>query len=218
MKKVVIFLSLTVFAWGIDPSEAVFTEIYEKKVWGTNEQGEGYSGSGSRLDATEVYRVFLQQFFQKYQIKNIVDLGCGDWEFSRALNFTGIDYLGIDVVKHVIEKNQKKYEAPNVHFFHANGVEIDLPSADLLICKDVMQHQNIHQIQAILSQLGKYKYCLLVNDVETDTLSSRNHMVSTGGYRTLDLTRRPFNVKGIKVLTYSNFPALNSKQVLLITN
>jgi hypothetical protein len=85
--------------------DKVFTDIYQDKTWGTNEAGRGHSGTGSTLQATVVYRAFLQQFMKDNGIKSVVDAGCGDWEFSSAIDWRGIDYRGFDIVASLVKQN-----------------------------------------------------------------------------------------------------------------
>lgn len=196
--------------------EDAFNRAYSHAMWGTNADGKGHSGEGSTIEKTKIYRFFLEDFIAEHQIKSIVDYGCGDWESTQLVNLEGINYTGVDIVKPVIENNIAKYGSPTVKFVHANGNEIDLPKADLLICKDVLQHLPNSAIHKFITQIPKYKYCLITNDVDALTLSSSNIDTYAGNWRSIDLTRPPFNVKGVKVLT---FPAgLTTKQVLLIVN
>ena len=48
---------------------------------------------------------------------------------------------------------------------HGNALEMTLPSADLLILKDVMQHWLPEEILGFLPQLDRYRYALVTNDV-----------------------------------------------------
>ena len=195
--------------------EATFTQYYENASWGRNEHGEGYSGPGSQVSNTARYMKFLQDFVKKNKIKTIVDVGCGDWTFSQYLDWNGAEYTGIDIVKPVIEKNIKKFSSPKVRFIHSNGIEMDLPKADLLICKDVLQHLPDREIHKFLKQLSKYKHCLITNDIDPKTKSSENIELSdfTCG-RFMDLTKYPFNLEGRKVLSYK--AGMSTKQVLHI--
>lgn len=196
--------------------EEIFSTIYENKLWGTNEQGLGWSGPGSSVKNTELYRSFIQDFLKKYAIGSVVDLGCGDWEFSRYINWNGIQYLGIDVVQSVITKNCLLFSKPNISFMPANALEFELPFADLLICKDVLQHLTNDDILKIAKQFKKYKYCLITNGVYSNTLSSDNPDIQRGDYRPVDLTQYPFNLQVEKVLTY--YSQGFTMQVVLITN
>ena len=195
--------------------EKVFTDIYQQGVWGHHPDGSGSSGGGSSLEATKTYRTFLQKFLSDHNIKSVVDVGCGDWQFSRTINWGNTHYLGYDVVLPIIEKNRSKYSAPNIHFLHGDAINTDLPGADLLICKDVLQHLSNEDILQFIQQLPKFKYCLITNDIDPLTRSSNNSSIPSGGSRRIDLTQPPFSLQGAKVLTYSC--GGDTKQVLLIT-
>jgi SAM-dependent methyltransferase len=180
----------------------VFSEIYENKIWGVNDAGEGWSGGGSSCETTNEYRDFIQKFLKEYGITSVLDLGCGDWEFSKFINWNGIDYLGLDAVPRVIKKNKERYEYDTIHFECADALLCDLPSAELLLCKDVLQHLTNEDILVISAQFKKYKYCLITNGVDYDTLSSDNADIQRGDYRPLDLTKPPFNISCIKIFSY----------------
>ncbi len=189
-------------AHSVRPAKQAFEEIYRQGTWGTGDAGVGTSGSGSTLQATALYRQFLADFMKRENVKSVVDAGCGDWEFSQSIDWTGIDYRGYDIVESVILANKKKYEKPNIRFFVGNIVEEELPPADLLIVKHVLQHLSNADVTKFSRQLPKYRHALLVDGVEPDSLSSTNPDISAGDYRPLDPTKPPFNVSGMKVLTY----------------
>lgn len=183
-------------------NESVFTGIYKTAAWGRNEEGKGFSGDGSVLENATPYVSFLEEFIKKNDIQSVVDLGCGDWTLSQHLNWSGIQYIGIDVVKFVIENNQKLYSAPNIRFIHADATQFDLPEGDLLICKDVLQHLSNEDILKILKQRAKFKHCLFVNDVTRSNSARMNAKIDSGELRPLDLSKAPFYLKGEKVLKY----------------
>jgi SAM-dependent methyltransferase len=195
--------------------EQVFEDVYLRAKWGTNGGDAGTSGSGSTLRATLLYRTFLEQFMREANVKSVVDAGCGDWEFSQAIDFRGIDYKGFDIVPAIIERDTKNHEKPNVHFFVGDVVTSDLPPADLLIVKHVLQHLPNRSVQAFLAkQLSKYKHVLLINGVNAVSLSSSNPDIAAGAFRNLDVTKPPFNVEGAKILTY--WDDFNTQQVVYI--
>lgn len=186
----------------INTYEKVFTHIYTAHIWGTNNQGEGFSGGGSTIDNTQEYRRFLEHFMIDYKIKSVVDAGCGDWEFSRLINWQNIQYIGYDVVEHIIKKNIAQYKAPNITFIYESFLSANLPEADLFICKHVFQHLDNESILAFLPKLKKFKYCLITNEVYPSTLSSDNPDTKIGGGQKIDLSQPPFNITGTKVLNY----------------
>lgn len=197
--------------------EKIFTAIYLNGEWGRNENGEGTSGSGSTVEYTKEYVRFLEDFLRNHKIKSVIDIGCGDWQFSKNVNWDGVEkYIGYDVVKFLIDRNTAHYANKKISFVHADAVHVELPRADLLICKEVLQHLPIDDIKLFLSQIKKFKYCIIVNDIEKDTKTSENRDIPAGHYRTLDITKNPFNVKAKRMLSYET--KIELKQVWLIEN
>ncbi|MFA6119090.1 MAG: class I SAM-dependent methyltransferase [Parachlamydiales bacterium] len=195
-------------------SQKVFTNIYKKGIWGKNENGRNYSGIGSTIRNTSFYIIFMEHFIRSNNIRSVLDVGCGDWSFSKYMDWKGISYLGVDVVKSIVIRNKKEFSQNNIKFSHIDAVNSDLPPADLMICKDVLQHLSYQDIKLFLKQITKFKYCLITNDIDPKS-QSNNSDITTGGYRPLDLTKKPFNLNGIKIFTYrSNL----LKQVLLLEN
>ena len=137
--------------------------------WGVNEEGKAFSGTSSLVKNTEEYRSFLQTFLAKHQIESVVDLGCGDWEFSHLIDWSGIDYIGYDVVAPVIERNIETFSAPRISFVHANFMAEEIPSADLMICKNVLQHFSNKDILKFLPLTKKFKYCLISNRLSSNS-------------------------------------------------
>lgn len=215
MKKIILGLLLSccypIFA--TNGQEEIFTAIYENEVWG---KGAG-SGGGSHIENALPYVHFLQNFLKEKNIASVVDVGCGDWQFSQYINWSGIHYTGYEVVKFLVDKNQTVFGSPSIQFVHADGIHMDLPQADLVLCKDVLQHLSNEDVWSFLSQLGNFKYCLITNDVDVNSLPLfANQDTYSGGYRPLDITKPPFNVKAIRIFHY--FSQGVFKQVLLIEN
>ena len=55
-----------------------FEQIYESDEWGYG------SGEGSLPVYTHGYMRVLQLFMKNHGVRRVVDLGCGDWKFSRS--------------------------------------------------------------------------------------------------------------------------------------
>lgn len=176
--------------------KAQFEQIHAENKWLYG------SGEGSQRQHTRRYTSFLQRFLRKYEIKSVVDMGCGDWQFSQFIDWKDIDYRGFDVVSAVIEANQSRFARPNVRFQLATGDGSDLPAADLLIAKDILQHWSNAAIKAFLPNFKKYRYCLVTNCVNPngDTV---NEDIEDGGFRYLDLRLAPFHVQAEEVLSFT---------------
>lgn len=206
-----IFLISSISCFAED-AQSAFTEIYEKGVWG----GKDFSGTGSQIEYTRGYIKFIEDFMKENKIETVVDLGCGDWQFSRYVNWDNVEYLGIDVVPHMVEKANQQFAKKNIKFLHADAIHDELPPADLLLCKEVLQHLPNKDILKILGQLHKYKYCIITNDVDYPSCSSANLDIPMAQYRTIDLAKPPFNLMGCPVMHYYGEHEL--KQVFLVIN
>ncbi len=187
-------------------TKTAFDGIYRDAVWGRNEAGVGNSGTGSTLTSTAAYRTYLQAFLAERKIVSVVDAGCGDWEFSKEIDWTGIEYKGFDIVDRVVDQNRRRHGKPNIQFFAGNIVDDDLPPADLLVCKHVLQHLPTKDVQTFLrKQLPKYKYALITNGVDAHTARANyTQDIAPGGYRALDITKPPYAIPGAKVLAWND--------------
>lgn len=199
-----------------DMHEEKFTSVYQRGCWGKNERGEGESGWGSKPDACLEYMIFVQDFIRVHNVTSVVDAGCGDWLFSRYMNWSNVNYIGYDVVEWLITRNNATFANNHINFIHGNFLKIDLPSADLLLCKDVFQHLCHADILGFIPQLKKYKYCLITNHVNPTSLSSGNFDSGMGEFHDIDITKPPFNLPGKAVLHYKVGPEVH--QVVLIEN
>jgi 2-polyprenyl-3-methyl-5-hydroxy-6-metoxy-1,4-benzoquinol methylase len=176
----------------------VFRRHYEEDTsqWGKQ------SGGGSNPYFTVEYRAFIDKFIRMNNIKSVVDVGCGDWQFSRFLNFDGVSYLGLDVVPGVIERNDRVYGSKNVHFRTAPENIGDIEKADLLIMKDVLQHLPNSVIFSYAQVVFPgFKHCLLTNSF-AKLNTSRNNDIAHGEFRSLDLSAPPFSFDGSYVLEF----------------
>lgn len=171
-----------------------FNRIYAEGTWGKDVAGHGTSGTGSTVEITREYRVYIEDFMKKHRVTSVVDAGCGDWTFSRAIDWGSATYLGIDIASDVIADVRQKYQKDKITF-QIGDVTEDLPAADLLISKDVLQHLSnalVHKFIRNNLRKGKYKWVILTND-----RGSANQDVASGGYRAIDLAASPFEVEGL---------------------
>jgi len=173
-----------------------------EEIYATNEWGHG-SGEGSLPVHTRGYVAFLQAFLAENSITSVVDMGCGDWQFSRSIQWGNIRYRGYDVVRSVIEENTRKYSAPNISFHLYSGNADELPPADLLISKDVLQHLSDNTITKVLPSLNRFRYSLLTNCVNPNGTTVPSD-IADGGFRYLDLRLPPFNLAADEVYCFNN--------------
>ena len=179
----------------------IFTKIYAENGWGHG------SGEGSLPQNTEAYRIFLQQFIRERHIKTVVDYGCGDWQFSRLIDWRNVQYLGLDVVDSLIEHHNSTYRTNNITFKAIDGIPEELPDADLILIKDVLQHWSNETILSFIPKLVKYKYALITNCVNPKGMTD-NQDTWDGCFHYMDLRKPPFSYDMTKVLEYTNKEAL----------
>ena len=167
----------------------IFNEIYSKNMWGPG------SGTGSLAENTVAYRQYLHNFMRTNQIKSVVDIGCGDWQFSKLIDWNGISYTGLDV-SDVVLSNTQNFARDGVSFLQADARTDPLPMADLLIMKDVMQHWSNDDILTFLPRLSNFQQALITNGFHPALNNLMNSDIPAGSFRPVDLRSRPFNLSG----------------------
>jgi SAM-dependent methyltransferase len=185
----------------IDPkTRNAFEDIYREDRWTHG------SGPGSVASSTIEYRAFVERFIKENDVKSVTDLGCGDWQFSKLMDWSGIDYVGFDVVDFIVERNNSKHATKNISFRTLQDID-DLPGGDLLLTKEVLQHlPNATIIEYIRLIKQRYRFALITNAVEP--LAIANGDIAPGDWRPLRLDQAPFHVAGATVLNY--FPQSGS--------
>lgn len=158
----------------------VFTEIYRTKKWGDG------SGGGSTPDAARPYCVFVSFYLAHLGIVEwektpcVLDIGCGDGVVAQGIDFTNWRYIGVDAAQGI------------------DALTDPLPDADLVLCKEVLQHLSNAQVQLLLERTDHYKRRLFTSM----TGPGVNVDIQTGDSRPVDLTLPPFNRPARTVLTY----------------
>jgi len=176
----------------------VFNDIYKNNKWQDN-YGTA-SGPGSSIECSHQYLSFLKEFVINNSIKSILDLGCGDFNLMKHVDFTNIQYLGVDLVTSVIQLNNQNYSDHNIKF-----EEDDLISYksnvlyDLVIVKDVLQHLSNDKIIKFIGNIHYSNRIILVND-----FTEKNVDVVDGGYRPINLTETPFCFDCDKIFEFNS--------------
>jgi hypothetical protein len=98
-----------------------------------------FSGHGSRGKCAEIKRIAIQQTISEYDVKSILDVGCGDQYVMKQVTLDGIDYLGLDASRQAVEQLGEQHGTLRVcceDFLESTR----LWSADLVLCLDVLIH------------------------------------------------------------------------------
>jgi len=166
----------------------IFQEIYNNNAWSSP---ESRSGTGSELGKTIHLTQILPSLLKGLGIRSMIDSPCGDFNWMRTVNLPVEQYLGIDVVPELIERNNLRY-ANNLYRFERLDITTDpLPYADLIFSRDCLQHlDSAHCLKALINfKNSGAKYLLTsCHMVETNT------DIQNGGFRPLNLMKDPFNI------------------------
>lgn len=150
--------------------EAIFTFVYEQAIWGSDNSRayRGSSGDGSeQYYNIKEYIPFLRKFIQDHEIKQIADLGCGNFKCGPLIyGDLDINYTGYDVYNSVILNNRQIH--PNYSWVTLNFCKdpTKILPADLCILKDVLQHWSSDEIYNFLDYIVSqqlFNYIMICN-------------------------------------------------------
>lgn len=191
IKKIKDKLKQLYYKWIISsPSvEKRFTNIYKKQFWSNNKESQ--SGSGSTLEATEGIIDKLPEIVNKLNGKVFLDVGCGDYNWMKEIKLD-CDYIGIDIVKDVVQKNKELYGNNTVSFRHLNPIESPLPrDIDIILCREVLFHLSYQDIEKILIHIKESDADWLITTSNTDVKINKD--IRSGDFRNINLEKEPFN-------------------------
>jgi hypothetical protein len=188
-----------------------FIEIYTKNGWGSQ---ESLSGSGSELKNTVELRKELSILLLKYEIKSILDIPCGDFNWMKEVDLDGIKYQGADIVESLIDHNKLQY--PKVNFTVMDITKDTLPNVDLVLTRDLFGHLSDDNIFSALKniKLSGSKYLLATSF----TKWSNNPNIIDGGWKCINLMIKPYYLKPIYLINENcmeGYPNYNDKCMLL---
>ncbi|WP_053991865.1 class I SAM-dependent methyltransferase, partial [Mangrovimonas sp. TPBH4] len=170
------------------PIEETFTNIYKTNYWDSK---ESLSGGGSEKVHTRFLVKELEIVLKQFQIKSMLDIPCGDFNWMQVLDFKRINYTGADIVSDLIELNRINYSEENKKFINLDLTKDKLPKVDLIFCRDCLVHLSNHNIYKALINIkqSNSKYLLTTSFLNLD----KNKNIVTGGWRKLNFQKPPFN-------------------------
>lgn len=163
-----------------------FTEIYMTNRWGGT---ESKSGPGSGIEQTRVVREGLEKIFKVFKIRSILDIPCGDFNWMKLVDLTGIQYMGADIVEEAVRNCSKNFPYT---FQVLDITSSPLPTVDLILSRDCLVHLPYSDIFKALENIRKSgsKFLLTTSFTELET----NIEGKLGGWRPINLLREPFNL------------------------
>ena len=166
----------------------VFDTIYRKQLWGIG------SGAGSNPVEMVPWVEWLNDFIARNGITSVLDVGCGTGDVAAKIEVA--EYTGCDVVESLIR--QLRESQPHRNWFACDFYRDRhlLPSADVMILKDVLHHWTNEMIISFLDWVmmnapTKWSHVIVCGD---------NQQVESGAdcplgmYRALDPAMAPLNL------------------------
>ncbi len=165
-----------------------FSRIYRNNLFlGT----ESRSGEGSGLSQTFTIRKEIPKLIIDLNVRSLIDAPCGDFLWMQEIDLPVEKYIGIDIVQEIIKDNQQKYGNGQRSFQNLNIIEDELPTADMILCRDCLVHLSYSHCKKIITnfRVSGSKYLL------TTTFIKRPNNVNLGKgfWRPLNLEKTPFN-------------------------
>lgn len=207
----------------------IFSSIYDNHGFGSL---ESRSGPGSTLGETEKLRENIKELVKDKNIKSVVDIPCGDFNWMKEIVFSFDSYIGGDIVKKAIEENNERYSNSRIKFIEFDIVNDNIPNGDLLIVRDIIGHFPIEDGVKILKNIlnSKCKYLLsttwakkIGNDwfpCEKNDVHRENEGVDYGRFYPVNLMSNPFNLPNAQIyleedVIVDNFENGNRKTLAL---
>ncbi len=166
-----------------------FSTVYKNNLFFGK---ESHSGEGSGLDQTAEIRKVLPQLLQELRIKTMLDAPCGDWFWMSKVDLGKVKYTGGDIVPELITRNTEQHGTTDRTFTVLNIATSELPTVDLVFCRDCLVHLSFKQAKQALRNFKKSGSTYLL----TTTFPGRTVNKDPGGafWEPLNLQIAPFDL------------------------
>ena len=163
-----------------------FADIYATNYW---RNGESRSGLGSSLEQTEAVRAALPVLCGEFGITSLLDVPCGDLNWMRYVELSGVRYIGADIVPALVAANAVQYKDSGRSFIVLDLVKAIPPRVDLIFCRDLLVHLPSADIMRAFENMRRSGSDWLLTTTFPDRLTNDN---LDGDWRPLNLERPPF--------------------------
>jgi SAM-dependent methyltransferase len=163
---------------------SVFADIYARNRWNGV---ESLSGPGSGTASTRRLVPELLSLVARVDARSVLDAACGDGFWMPELP----GYIGIDLVPDAVERHRARHPGRNLRV--ADVRRDPLPTVDLVILRDALQHMPLDDARATLANIAASgSRWLLASTYE----GGANVDVGDGGDWCPDLQALPFDLPG----------------------
>ena len=184
------------------PAKDVFTEVFTINDWSST---ESHSGMGSTLEFTTNTRKNLPLLWEQYNIKKVLDIGCGDFNWMKEI-ISNLDYYkGTDIVDGITNLNIERHRVKGKIEFETcdiiEGCNANPKDFNAIILKDVLVHFPIDVANFVMEKLKKtgIKYIFITHFKNEKENADLNVF---GQWRPLNMSIKPFNLgKPLAIIT-----------------
>ncbi len=166
----------------------IFTDIYLNNSWADR---ESVSGRGSTVAHTGVITRALPALLEGVGAKSLLDAACGDFNWMRHVDLRGVEYLGADVVRKLIDRNRRMHGGRGRKFVVLDITRDKLPKTDVILCRDCFIHLSFQHTRAAIANFKKSGSRFLL--ATTHTTVSKNADIESGRWRSVNLQLPPYN-------------------------
>lgn len=172
-----------------DDAPLKHTTGFRKGQWG---EGESLSGKGSTLAYTANLRKELPGLLARHNVKTFLDAPCGDFNWMRMVDLTGIKYIGMELVQDLVRDNQSKYQSEHRTFIQGDITISQLPNADMMMCRDCLFHLPYDFIYRFFKNFLRAQIPLLL--LTSNMIAHNKDIPVPGRWRQLNMRRPPFSM------------------------
>lgn len=165
---------------------SIFSGIYQTNAWGDRQSA---SGPGSNLRQTELVSRELPRLLTALGVRRFLDGACGDMNWMRRLDYEFTHFHGIDVVPELVAKLRAQIWADNYGFTCADITKDPLPTADAILCRDVLVHLPYKMIHDFVANLKRSGIPYLLTTTFPEKIKKD---IFVGQWRALNLEDAPF--------------------------
>ena len=179
--------------------KVIFYFIYKSNHWRDYQkplENESISGLGSDFKITKNLINELDIFIKKNSIKSILDVGCGDFNWIKYLikNNRNLEYLGLEIVNKIVEKNNEIYSNSKINFICIDVLTKNLPkNYDLLIIRDFFIHIKNEDISSMLKKI-KFSNCKFFAINNFPNVKKNVDVNGYGHHRMVNIEIKPFDL------------------------
>lgn len=114
-----------------------FNDVYRLNKW---DSAESVSGCGSTLAQTRELAAEMPAALLQLDIRTMLDIPCGDFNWMSGIDLSRVDYMGGDIVPDLVASNVARHSNAHRQFRVMDMVLDDLPKVDLVFVRDCFIH------------------------------------------------------------------------------